>query len=231
MIRAYVGLLGQGKTLSMINDALPHLYAGRKVFTNTPFKLELIESLGLISKIMRKKAGHELLLPHFMEKGEDFRRALKTETDSLFLIDEASIVFSTYAADLLSGDYVMRFAQSRKFGNDIYYTTQSFTHTHKRLRDLSNEVVRCSYRRLPLLGALVGNVAFNPERFLNPKMPSKFEKDFILWKRWIFGEKLKFLYRCYDTSFVVRDSMNLEISSEVSYQTSKQYDLSKVADL
>lgn len=253
MIRSYVGLFGQGKTLSMVNDAIPYLLAGKKVFTNTPFrafqhikKVEkkyypklrdilyqndkfpstLWERMKMplsYTEVVQKEEIRELH-PIFL-KAKDFEVALKQETNCLFVIDEASIFFSSYNWSSLSSDYIIRFAQTRKFGVDMFYTSQLYKHTLKRLRDLTNVVVECAFKKLPLNQNLLVNIHWNPAKydanFLTPKM----EQDFILGRKYVMGKQLKTLFNCYDTLFTIDYSANMETSSDLS--TSNYRDKSK----
>lgn len=192
MIRAYIGLLGQGKTLSMINDASELLAKGRKVFTNVPFHLQ--------------DGTQATYLP-----GKVFEQALKSEVNALFLIDEASIVLPSYFWNQLSSDYIIRFAQARKYGLDIFYTSQGYKHTIKRLRDLTNEIVKCTKHNLFGI-EFIKNVTYDPEYF-DYKIISgtDFEKKFILKKKIINQKKLKKLYKMYDTMHLITESTTMGV--------------------
>jgi len=149
MIRAYTGLLGAGKTLSMINDTQPLLAQGLKVFTNTPFSFTHKKV-----RYLPENLGHR-----------ELEKAILTETNAVFCIDEAAIVFPNQFWSKLPADYLFRFAQSRKYGLHFFYTTRRLNHTVKRLRDLTNVVVKV--RKITLFGRFdfYENIYYDPEHF------------------------------------------------------------------
>lgn len=209
MIRAYIGLLGQGKTISMVHDGLAALKKGRRVITNTPFVLR-----GFKKRLTLKEwwngtiaVPHDVY-PEFAET-QKLLHLFKTVEDALFLIDEASIVFSNYSEKLLAGDYIARFAQSRKFGLDLYYTTQAFLHTNGRIRDLTNEVVQCVNH-----GVSIANFTYLPDAFLNNKMPPFMRKQFLLDQRFLTPWQLKNLYKAYDTLFTIESSATISVQND-----------------
>lgn len=187
MIKAYIGLLGEGKTLSMINDSIPHLTRGKKVVTNVPFTW---------------KHKGKWLMPDVVSS-KDFHKRLLEEENALFLIDEAAIVFPSHFWNKLSGDFLIKFAQARKYGLDIYYTSQGWNHTVKRLRDLTNLAVQC--KKHNVLGLpLFSNIVYNPEFFTYKIMPqAEIERKFILGRKFIFANRAKKLYKAYDTKFLI----------------------------
>lgn len=197
MIRGYIGLLGEGKTLSMINDSVDFLVPkkkeefGRRIITNVPF--------------VWKHRGTEYK-PIFYE-GKQFERALLTEVNALFLIDEASIVFPSYFWNKLSGSYLMRFAQARKYGLDIFFTSQGWNHTIKRLRDLTNIVVKCEKVKVPFYGTIMRNIHYNPDFFMNKIMLSpQMERKYILGRKFITKGRQNKLFKAYDTMFTISAS-------------------------
>jgi hypothetical protein len=187
MIRAYVGLLGEGKTISMINDAIYHLERGRKIITNVDF--------------MWKKGG-KVFRPDF-RTARDFERALFTEDNCIFLIDEASIFFPSYFWNKLSMDYIIKFAQARKYGLDIYYTSQGYNHTIKRLRDLTNVVVKCKRSHIGKFDLWIKNTWYDPEFFDIKIFNDEIEKKYILYSRRILRGRLHKLFKSYDTMYKI----------------------------
>jgi len=195
MIRAYTGLLGAGKTLSMVNDTIELMKQGHKVFTNTPFQF---------------KHKGELVSPILLRHKELEKRILEVE-NAIFCIDEAAIVFPNYFWNNLPIDYLMRFAQSRKYNLHFFYTTQRLNHTVKRLRDLTNIVVKV--RKIQVLGNFdfYENTYYDPEYFDFKVMSgTDMEKKYILSKKWIMPNKSKFLYSSYNTFFTVDHGLDLQ---------------------
>jgi len=219
LIRAYVGLMGQGKTLSMVRHALRELKNGRRIITNTPFKYFALEKKPpLFQRLLGKKSTFSDLTPEYVDT-KDLLRLLKTEKQALFLIDEASIVFSNYGKELLDGDWVMRFAQIRKMGVEMWYTTQRFQHVHSRLRDLTFEVVSCE----KMSPKLFGNFWYHPDAFMNTKMPPAMRQKFILDREFIWPWELKGLFAAYDTEFTVGESATIKHESTTVLQNESKF--------
>jgi len=131
MIRGYIGRIGSGKTLNMVKDAIQYLKAGKTVYTNVPFHYT------------PSKKDAETLFPIVLNSQAETEKTILTAQNCLICIDEAAIVFSSYFFKSMTIDYMMRFAQARKFNNDIFWASQGFKHVLKRIRDLTNEVVKC----------------------------------------------------------------------------------------
>lgn len=214
MIRAYIGLLGMGKTLSMVNDGVELMEKGKRVISNFPIKWKYkgkeIESISLT--------------------GKDFENSFMLESDALFLIDEASIVLPNYYWNKLPGEFLLKFAQSRKYGLDIFFTSQGYNHTVKRLRDITNEVVRCEKRKV-FGGDVFVNITYNPEYFEQRIISSlDVEKRYILKRKFIFGGKIRKLYKAYDTMFKVKSSalLDIDVSKIEKEEDEKEQDAFKV---
>lgn len=196
MIRAYTGLLGSGKTLSMVNDARQLLIEGNKIFTNTPFAF------------MHKGKEYR---PIFLQNPKDIEQKILTESDAVFCIDEAAIVFPNYFWNNLPIDYLLRFAQSRKYGLHFMYTTQRLNHTVKRLRDLTNIVVKVRKIRLFQRWDFYENIYYDPEYFDFKVMSgTEMEKKFILGRKWILPNRARLLYNSYQTLYTVGHGLDLE---------------------
>jgi len=203
MIRAYVGLMGEGKTLSMVNDALVRVRAGQKVFSNVPFK-NLKQ--GFLDRDFHKQ-------PHIVGTKE-LEELIISEDNALFCIDEANIVFPSYYWKKLSPEYLIRFCQTRKVKVDLFYTSQGFTHTVIRLRELTNEVVKCEHRRF-----------FNQQFFLNTGYdPEKYDRDFstefqekraMIWQKRIYWGRAKYLFKCFDTYNIIDTSTVMGIEKGI----------------
>jgi len=119
-IRCIAGNLGQGKTLTMVVDALARFRKERpQVYTN-------MTSL---------RFPEAVYIP-----GID---GLPTCENGLILLDEASTEMSSRFFHDQGRLVLAMLRQSRKNGLDLWYTAQSFDDVDKSLRDLTNEVVMC----------------------------------------------------------------------------------------
>jgi len=198
MIKAYIGLLGAGKTLSMINDAIRDIERGRRVVSNVPFTWH------------RKGKVYS---PVFISS-DNFHNALLKEKNCLFLIDEASIVLPSHYWNRMSGDFLIKFAQARKYGLDIYYTSQGWNHTVKRLRDLTN-FVTVAKKHNPLGYTFFSNITYDPSFFDFKIMPqAEIEKRFILKRKIISHGRAKKIYKAYDTLYLIDNEDIRNQSSE-----------------
>lgn len=120
MIRGYVGLLGQGKTYSMVVDALGYVRKERcQVFTN-------------------------MTQLHFPEAAYiPGAEGLPLCRNGLIMLDEASTEMSSRFFHDQGRFTLAALRQSRKQGLDLWYTAQDFEDVDKSLRDVTNEVILC----------------------------------------------------------------------------------------
>lgn len=213
MIRAYVGLMGEGKTLSMVNDALRVVRSGRKVFSNVPFR-------NLKTGFFDKNFKNQPIIVSTKE----LERLIVTQDNALFLVDEANIVFPSYYWKKLSPEYLIRFCQTRKVRVDLFYTSQGFTHTVARLRELTNEVVKCEHRGLFGSHFFI-NTAYDPEKF-DKAFSSEFaEKRAIIWQKRIYQRRAKFLFKCFDSYHIIETSTVMGVEKES--ERYKSFDFSR----
>lgn len=194
MIRAYVGLMGEGKTLSMVNDAIIRVRQGQRVFSNVPFE-------NLKDGILDKNYHRQPVIVGT----EQLERLIITEENALFLIDEANIVFPAYYWKRLSPEYLIRFCQTRKVRVDLFYTSQGFTHTVARLRELTNEVIRCESRYFFGKHFFI-NTAYDPEKFDKDFSTEYSERRARIWLKRIYWGRAKYLFKCFDTFHIIDTS-------------------------
>lgn len=196
MLRAYIGLLGQGKTLNMVYDLIQEMIAGRRVITNTPIAF-------------RHKG--KTFRAEFVDDGKEFERMIKKEEDCIFGIDEAAIMFPSYYWKNLPMSYILKLAQARKYKTDFFYTSQGYNHTISRLRDLTNEVVKCRQFPAPLPFWIFNKpifqaITYDPEFFDKQIMDEKMEKRFIIKRKILFYNDYKIVFDAYDTMYRVNHS-------------------------
>jgi len=178
MIKGYIGLLGMGKTLNAVGDLMEIMKDGRRVISNTPIDFS------------HKGKEHHA---EFINDGLMFQQKLLTEENATFFIDEASIFFPSQFWNKLSGSYIMKFAQARKYGVDIYYTSQGYNHTIKRIRDLTNIVTKCTAWKIPILNIPIFNATeYDPEFFAQRIISSpSVEARYILKRKTLYPSKYK----------------------------------------
>lgn len=207
MIRAFVGPMGSGKTLSMVWAGCKDLLEGRKVFTNTPFHTTKNSFKSKVDYITGK-GSHVELRPIFLQD-EEFLDAMREENNAVFCVDEANVVFSNREWKNLDMKFIHRFSHSRKLANDIYYTSQRFKHTEVRLRDLTNDVVECQFGHLfnfPIFPLYLKQTIYLPDKFDYQFFNEELTDKFIIGINYIWGKDLKTLFNSYDTKFEIKFS-------------------------
>lgn len=122
MIRAYVGLWGSGKSLSMVTEAL-------RVFRNT------------YCQVYTDMAT--LRFPHAVYWSAEQPELMAQVSEGLVLMDEAQVMADARKWQQVPSDVLLAWAQGRKNKLDLVYTTQQFEAVDTRLRSLTAEVVRC----------------------------------------------------------------------------------------
>jgi len=135
MIRGYLGLPGAGKTFSMVNDAW-------QLFRKNP------------QQVYTNMAG--LRFPEAIYV--DGLDGLLHVDNGLVLFDEAGVSLSSRYWQSVSRDLLMRFAQVRKNGLDLWWTSQHENRVDTVLREISNEYVRCQRT-----GRLLSKTTWLPE--------------------------------------------------------------------
>jgi hypothetical protein len=221
MIRAYVGLMGEGKTLSMVNDALERVRAGQQVYSNVPFRNV---KRGWFDK-------NYTLQPHIVGT-QELEQLIIEKDNALFCIDEANIVFPSYYWKKLSPEYLIRFCQTRKVKVDLFYTSQGFTHTVIRLRELTNEVVKCEHRRF-FTSQFFINTGYDPEKFDRDFSTEYQEKRAQIWQKRIYWGKAKYLFKCFDTYHIIDTStvMGIEKGININQKLQRAKELVKAEKL
>jgi len=179
MIIGFIGLPGQGKSLGMVNNACRDLKDGKRVISNVPFTDTIYGS---------KKSA---------EYRPDIKNVLMNERNCVVCIDEASIYLNSREWEKLPKEILMRFAQTRKFGVDIYYTSQGWMHTEKRLRDLTNFVIKCTQFKLFFKYEWI-----DPEYYA-ARVQAKYKKDYLVKTQFITPfQKIK-VFKAYNTYHII----------------------------
>jgi hypothetical protein len=192
MIQAYVGLPGTGKTLAMVKDCIPLLKNGIKVYSNFPVR-------------WGKQKDGKFRYSTITLNPVDFMDAVQFEDNATFLVDECNVVFSSYDdAKKIDRGLLNRFAQGRKLNLDFYFTSQRFTHSLKRIRDLTNVVIDC--KKMRIFGfTFFRHIYYNPTIFDREALfDTPMETKYILKKRFIPPWELGYLYNKYPTDFIIK---------------------------
>lgn len=122
MIRAYTGLLGSGKTSSMITDA-------RKAFRETWVQ---------IYSDMRSLKFPGAVYLHYSQAA-----ALGQVSRGLILLDEAGLVLSSRFWQSLDRSVIESMTMLRKNELDLFFATPDVSRVDKQLREIVSEIVVC----------------------------------------------------------------------------------------
>ena len=134
MIRAYTGLLGDGKTLSMVGEGVRLVGLDPvQIYTNMR-SLKFPESVYLDAQEMSKKS---------QGKGGDSENPLSKVSTGIVLLDEGHLMFNSRFWQEVDRDVLASFAQLRKNGLDLFVTVQNKERMDKVLKELLNEEVVC----------------------------------------------------------------------------------------
>jgi hypothetical protein len=218
MTEAFVGDIGSGKTLNMVKKLIEIMKTGRKVITNTPisfdYKGKTFKSITIFNS-------------------DDFLKVFINSRYVTIGLDEAGIFFPATFWNKVSGEIIYKLAQTRHMGVDLLYTVQGFSHTIKRLRDLTHYVVSCKRRkfwlpfphigrykdydnkkddflthRYPTLKRPVYYAAtmFRPDFFRHSILDKKKIRQFIITNWNIYPSEARRLFVNYNTTFLVQGS-------------------------
>jgi len=128
MIRIYVGLPRQGKTLNMVYDVLKHMRLGRRVISNTP----------IWCMVNGRKVNAE-----FYDDPDEYRFHFLQARGAMVVCDEMSLYFSSMRWSKLSMDFNAKFRQAGKMSCDLYGTSQDWTDTVNNLRKIVDWTATC----------------------------------------------------------------------------------------
>ena len=120
MIMGYVGIMGEGKTLSLVADLVKPLLSGKKIYSNFPFFIPARFPIDLNNPnfVYDQVNNKTYYAPTYLEMSQ-FSSAVRKERNCIFAIDEASLLLSNYFWQSIDQNLIYRLSQSRKIGIDI----------------------------------------------------------------------------------------------------------------
>lgn len=133
MIVIFSGLPGSGKSAKLARTAIDILYRNKKWFEKTGLRRKLWTNLKLSSEV-----EHEF--SEYIQYWTDLRQ-LTVLRDVDVLIDEVATYFDARLWETLSLEMRRWLAQHRKFGIEIYGTTQDFAQVDKAFRRLTSHLL------------------------------------------------------------------------------------------
>jgi hypothetical protein len=220
MIKAFCGQVGEGKTLSMVNEVLPFLKHGYRLVTNTPFSRRGIK-FNSFSEIIKLKPPFCVTHtePILLDSIESFFADFKTGKNTIYCLDEAEIWLENYSWEKVDKRIYTRFYQNRKLHIHLLYTTQYFKFVVPKLRSMTNEVVECSvpfrrpffkpkvwdaYIKAPPL--CVMQIKYKPTFYEQSSYSIEIEKKYIMGRNLLWGDNLTNAMRSFNTEFFVKDT-------------------------
>jgi hypothetical protein len=133
MIYGVQGEFSSGKTLFMTYRLIQAMYAGRRVITNYPIKIDWAPAF--------KPKKH--LESECYTSGYEFRQKIETEKDCIFGCDETAIYLPMDFWNKMSEEIRFKLHLVEHFRTDLYYTVQDFSESVVMLRRLTNMVFQC----------------------------------------------------------------------------------------
>jgi hypothetical protein len=212
MIIGYIGNLGTGKTLNAVYDLMENMKRGRKVMSNTPIRFT-----------HKGKVYQSITITDL----DDFNKAFINGFNIDIFMDELSVYLPSQYWNHVKPEFIMKFAQMRKFRCNLYYTEQGWTHGIKRIRDLTNWVWSCYKRKtlVPIPNIKIyknkkGQIAdislsrhylykatlFPPSFFNHSFSDSKKISQYIIDQRTIYPATARRIFPAYNTYFLVKGS-------------------------
>jgi len=123
MVEGFIGLPGSGKTYLLAKKGIDDLKKGKEVYANFSLKgAKRFTKLSQVINIIKSKL------------------ISKEKINMTILIDEINLSFPSRMWNKVPGWVLYFFSQTRKFGLDIYYTSQALARVDKVIREISNFV-------------------------------------------------------------------------------------------
>lgn len=123
MVIGIVGLPGSGKTYLLAKKGLEDIKKGKEVYAN--FHLEGAKYFSKLTEIIN-------LIKNKLRNKEEIKMTI--------LIDEINLSFPSRMWNKIPGWVLYFWSQTRKFGLDIYWTSQAFARVDKVIREISNYI-------------------------------------------------------------------------------------------
>lgn len=133
MIVIFTGLPGSGKSYKLGRTAIEILYRNQKIYKKTGVLRQLFTNLQLSLEVEQEFTGQIVYWTDL--------RQLTPLRDCDVLIDEVATYFDARLWETLSLEMRRWLAQHRKFGIEIYGTSQDFAQVDKAFRRLTSDLV------------------------------------------------------------------------------------------
>lgn len=199
----------------MVEEAYHWLPRGIKIISNTPFSYRYFKFYSL-KNIVRTKSLGELahIDARVVTRLDEYFELFKTETDTIFVLDEAGTWLDSYQWESVDTDIYARFQQTRKVNIHLLYTCQFFNFVVKKLRQITDVVVKCEapLRHRPNQNIpydkgkpiMIRKIDYNPEMFELKGIPTiEQEQKYIEKRSFIIGYELEHAFKSFDTNKII----------------------------
>lgn len=206
MIKLYVGRKGSGKTLQMVKSSQWFFKRGYKVFSNFPvWGLSPVIAKNKWQRVLNvvfKKYVPTLATYIYTEELEERLKAtFEEKKPTLFLIDEAPVMYHSREWKSFDLDLIYAVNQSRKSNVHVFLSAQTYNGVDKQLRETADFVFMCEKRLFRPIRLFTNMVV--TQEFFKEDLKSIFLKKYIK-KRILLPEfTAKKYYRYYDTGQVI----------------------------
>lgn len=200
MIKFFVGDRGSGKTLQMVKDSQWFFEKGYSVFSNFPvWGYSPVASPLLNKKKIIRKDATMCNFMYFEDLEQKILGSLENETPTLFLLDEAPVLFHSREWQKFNLDLIYAINQSRKCNIHIFMSAQNYFAVDKQLRNTADYVYMCDKIRILNLY----RVSILKPDYFKDEEKSEFMKKFIVKTKLYFTFQIKKYFKYYYTGQVI----------------------------
>jgi Cdc6-like AAA superfamily ATPase len=205
MIKLFVGRKGMGKTLQMVKDAQWFFNRGYKVYSNFPcwgFSPEkTIYKKSLIKRLFNKKIPTLANYIYSEELEATLKSTFEQKQPTLFMLDEAPVMFHSREWKNFDLDLIYALNQSRKSNVHLMMSAQQYGALDKQLRETADFIYLCE-KKLPSPFRIFTTMIVVPDYF-KEEQKSVFLKNYIISRRFSFERSIKKYYKFYSTEQVI----------------------------
>jgi hypothetical protein len=230
MTIGYIGKKGAGKTLQMVRDLMEEMKQGRRVISNTP---------------IRFKYRGIWLNSITIDDPDRFFHAIVNERRCVIGIDEAPTFLPSNLWHKIDVNLIRALSQARHIALDLYYTSQGWGHTIKRLRDLTDWVIECrranffiprlkladrydfiekkTHKTIVLAPYKIFNATtYAPELYSHSFIDPRAKRYFRINQRRIYPSEARKLFPCYSTTYMIQGSALAKVDRMIEGFKSEQ---------
>ena len=199
MIKLFVGQKGSGKTLQMVKDSQWFFDRGYEVYSNFP-AWGWTKEKG-IKNIFKKKKKVQSNFMYAEELEDTLKSTFQKKKPTLFMLDEAPVLFHSRNWQKFDLDLIYALNQSRKSNVHMFISAQKYNALDKQLRETANWVYVCEKKNWGFMKWFI-TLVVNPDYFYD-EGKSIHLKNYIKKRKISTNWGLQSYYKHYDTEQVV----------------------------